>query len=178
MARRRRAGRWRRLGGAEAAARCGGPVPSVVDVLVIMQVEQSSLYAWMVPEIQQPPVCDGGVYPQCKLCRRQMRSHRCCSWCVDAPVVVQRLVPGRDKAENCEGSQLAVFSQGGRCPCCAGRRGAAGAAAVMDVAVIMQRRWCLAKSRGPGISGRSSCATETGTAFRTGLPFMAVITAR
>ena len=42
----------------------------------------------------QPPVCDSGVYPQCKLCRRPMRSQRCCSWCVDAPVVVQRQLPG------------------------------------------------------------------------------------
>ena len=89
VAGRRRAGRWRRLGGAEAAARCGGPVPSVVDVPVTMQVEfqQSSLYVWMVPRIQfidrvlHPPVCDGGLYPQCKLCRRPTRSHRCCSWC-------------------------------------------------------------------------------------------------
>ena len=40
----------------------------------------------------------------------------------------------------CVGSAVAVFSQGGRCPCCSGRRGAAGAAAVLDVAVIMQRR--------------------------------------
>ena len=79
-----------------------------------MQVEfqQSSLYAWMVPQIQfidkvlQPPVCDGGVYPQCKLCRRPMRSHRCCSWCVYASLLYNDLL-GRDS----EGSAVAVFSQ-------------------------------------------------------------------
>ena len=84
-----------------------------------MQVEfqQYSLSAWMVPQIQfidrvlQPPVCDGGVYPQCKLCRRPLRSHRCCSWCVYASFVVQRLVLGRDSADYSEGSAVTVFSQ-------------------------------------------------------------------
>ena len=49
---------------AEAAARCGWTVSSVMDVPAPLQVEfqQSSLYAWMVPQIQfidrvlQPPV--------------------------------------------------------------------------------------------------------------------------
>ena len=88
------------LEAAEAAARCGGPVPSVMDVPVIMQVEfqQSSLYVWMVPQNQfidrvlQPPVYDVGVFPQCKLCRRPARSHRCCSQHHDNNP--PRLVPG------------------------------------------------------------------------------------
>ena len=52
------------------------------------------------------------VSPQCKLRRRPVRSHRCSSWTrLMTPVVVQRLVPGRDTAENCGGSAVAVLTR-------------------------------------------------------------------
>ena len=44
-----------------------------------------------------------------------------------------RQVPVVQSAENCEGPAVAVLLQFGRCPCCAGRVGAAGLSAVLDV---------------------------------------------
>ena len=47
-----------------------------VDVPVILQVEfqQSKMYVWMVPQ-SDLLLCSGDVYPQCKQCRRPLRSH-------------------------------------------------------------------------------------------------------
>ena len=45
----------------------------------------------------------------------------------DMPVVFNDKMPVFERAENCEGPAVAALFLGGRCPCCAGRVGAAGA---------------------------------------------------
>ena len=60
-------------------------------------------------------------------------SHRCSSWLrLMMPVVVQRLVPGRDRAESCEGSAVAVLSRWSM--------SLLSSSKVMDVPVVLQRR--------------------------------------
>ena len=49
-------------------------------------------------------------------------------------------MPVVERAENCEGPAVAALFQSGRCPCCAGCDGAAGAFAVVNVPVIIQRQ--------------------------------------
>ena len=49
-------------------------------------------------------------------------------------------MPVFERAENCEGPAVAALFLGGRCPCCAGRDGAAGVFAVVNVLVIIQRQ--------------------------------------
>ena len=54
----------------------------------------------------------GGVFPQCKLCRRPARSHRCCSWTrLRRPLLYNDRCLGYDTAENCGISAVAVLSR-------------------------------------------------------------------
>ena len=73
-------------------------VPTAVEQIVVYQCHRS---CWNV-EVEQLVRC---------------RSHRCSSWLrLMMPVVVLRLVLGRDRAEPVEVPQLQC-SPGGRCPC-------------------------------------------------------------
>ena len=52
-----------------------------------------------------------GVFPQCKLCRRPARSHRCCPWTrLSRPLLYNDRCLGYDSAENCGISAVAVLS--------------------------------------------------------------------
>ena len=52
----------------------------------------------------------GGVFPQCKLCRRPARSHRCCSWTrLRRPLLYNDWCLGYDSAECRAGAAVAVL---------------------------------------------------------------------
>ena len=98
----------------------GGWICWFVDVPVIIsdKFQQSIVYedVEVLPRSSSStewwtyPLCSSNVYPQCKLCRRPARSHSCSSWTrLMTPVVVRRQVSGRDRAENCGGSAVAVL---------------------------------------------------------------------
>ena len=54
----------------------------------------------------------GGVFPQCKLCRRPARSHRCCSWTrLRRPLLYNDWCLGYDSTENSGISAVAVLSR-------------------------------------------------------------------
>ena len=56
------------------------------------------------PSVLQTTGC-----PQCKLCRRPARSHRCCSWTrLRRPLLYHNRCLGYDSAENCGGAAVAV----------------------------------------------------------------------
>ena len=77
----------------------------------------------------------GGVFPQCKLCRRLARSHRCCSWTrLRRPLLYNDRCLGYDSTENCGISAVAVLSRWSMSLFVQFIDG-------MDVAVIMQRCW-------------------------------------
>ena len=53
----------------------------------------------------------GGVFPQCKLCRRPVRSHRCCSWTrLCCPLLYNDWCLGYVSKENCGVSAVAVLT--------------------------------------------------------------------
>ena len=97
----------------------------VFEVLVIMQRQcQQSI----IDRVLDLPVATQRRLPPSVNCAEDRRDPTVAVLgVVDAPVVVQRLVPGRDRGENCGTSPVAVLWQGGRCPCYSGRRGALGA---------------------------------------------------
>ena len=77
----------------------------------------------------------GGVFPQCKLCRRLARSHRCCSWTrLRRPLLYNDRCLGFDSTENCGISAIAVLTRWSMSLFVQFIDG-------MNVAVIMQRRW-------------------------------------
>ena len=54
----------------------------------------------------------GGVFPQCKLCRRLARSHRCCSWTwLCRPLLYNDRCLGYASTENCGISAVAVLTR-------------------------------------------------------------------
>ena len=172
---------------------------SVVDVPVITQLELQQFMAYEnveVPQIQfivtvlDIPVATQRRLPTVQTVLKTGESHRCSSWTrLMTPVAFQRLVPGRDRAENCGGSAVAqvvdvpvvqfvdaVIMQrqvglGGDMPVVA-TTGAVLRQGV-DMPVVYNDRG-LTNSRGAsdsvvvGVGGHSCCATETGTQFRSG----------
>ena len=107
----------------------------------------------------------GGVFPQCKLCRRPARSHRCCSWTrLRRPLLYSDRCSGSDSTENCGISAVAVLTRWSMSLFMQFIDG-------MDVAVTMQRRrvsrWkCLRLSSSPELVDIPVCFETVG--FRRG----------